>query len=453
MQAPRNLLLTAFFVLGIGQASAQPLSAQPVAPDPTVAPAPFTSGVAPAPGSSPGMQTNPISSPPTLAPAANVPPQAAPAQIPNASAPTPGASSVAAPVRPPAQTPAKSASPAQLTPPRSPKDLTGKLSLFKDLRLVFPIVQGVDTRWQHIGNYAFVADIEFNDHSGYSYRWHMTPPSKGEGTRATEMNDVQKSRRVSLFYPEHQNCTLVGYTNIVRVSDAVYKSLKRGEVNDFELDGPDSPVKFNREVIPLAHTIRPIAVEPADLFINDTLVSVRTIRAETDNHWQYWILDNPNFPLMVRGQGPFLWNLVQLRHPKLDGLLKDNIVDPDSEAKRIIKSLEDTGEATTRAILFDFDKSDIRKVSKPILNKLAVYLDQHPKLRLGVEGHTDIIGGMDYNIKLSQRRANSVKSYLVHLGIHGGRLKPSGFGYTKPVADNSTAMGRQLNRRVVFRKL
>lgn len=382
-------------------------------------------------------------------------------------APAPGPSAGSAQTTAPAISPALEHS--QAAPPVSPstplnapvkqpvksaaKDLTDKLTMFKDLRVVFPIVQGVDTRWQRIGDYAFVADVEFNDASGYSFRWHMTPPARGEGTRATEMHDVKTSRRVSLFYPEHQNCTLVGYTNILRISDAVYNALKRGEISDFELDGPDTPLKYNREVFPLAHTIRALNVEPADLFINDHLVSVRTIHAETDNHWQYWILDNPRFPLMVRGQGPFLWNLVQLRHPKLEGLLKDQSVDPDSEARRIIKSLEDTGEATTRAILFDFDKSNIRQVSKSILNKLAVYLEQHPKLRLGVEGHTDIIGGMDYNIKLSQRRANAVKAYLVNLGIPPGRLKPSGFGYTKPVADNSTAMGRQLNRRVVFRKL
>jgi outer membrane protein OmpA-like peptidoglycan-associated protein len=368
------------------------------------------------------------------------------------SAPVPGSSSATgAQSRPQAAPqPAASAIPAA---PKPKKDLTDKLTMFKDLRVVFPISQGVDTRWQHIGDYSFVADIEFNNATGYSYRWHMTPPARGEGTRATEIHDVNTTRRVSLFYPEHQNCTLVGYTNILRVSDAVFNSLKRGQISDFELDGPDTPLKFNREVFPLPHSIRPVGIEPAELFVNDHLVSVRTIRAETDNHWHYWILDNPNFPLFVRGHGPFFWNLVQLRHPKLDGLLKDDSVDPDSEARRIIKSLEDTGEATTRAILFDFDKSVIRAVSKPILNKLAVYLEQHPKLRLGVEGHTDIIGGMDYNIKLSQRRANAVKTYLVNIGISPARLKPSGFGYTKPVADNGTAMGRQLNRRVVFRKL
>lgn len=398
---------------------------------------------------------------PTPGPSTQSAQSAAPVQSPAAAA---GAGSGAQPLQTPSLVPQSTAASASAAPLGTPapvkqpvkavqKDLTDKLTMFKGLRVVFPIIQGVDTRWQRIGDYSFVADVEFNDASGYSFRWHMTHPAKGEGTRATEMHDVNTSRRVSLFYPEHQNCTLVGYTNILRVSDAVYNSLKRGEVSDFELDGPDTPLKYNREVFPLAHTIRALNIEPADLFINDHLVSVRTIHAQTDNHWQYWILDNPRFPLMVRGQGPFLWNLVQLRHPKLEGLLKDQSVDPDSEARRIIKSLEDTGEATTRAILFDFDKSNIRQVSKPILNKLAVYLEQHPKLRLGVEGHTDIIGGMDYNIKLSQRRANAVKAYLVNVGIASGRLKPAGFGYTKPVADNSTAMGRQLNRRVVFRKL
>ncbi|MCC7527262.1 MAG: OmpA family protein [Candidatus Melainabacteria bacterium] len=411
-----NLVLVTLF----WQVAAQPLAAQPMTPSPALAPS-----IAPEP-----------------APA--VAPPVAPAQTPQ----TPQSVSPS-----PTSLPEAAATTPSVTPAKKQKDLTGKLTMFKDLRIVFPILQGVDTRWQQIGDYSFVADVEFNNASGYSFRWHMTPPSRGEGTRATEIHDVNTSRRVSLFYPEHQNCTLVGYTNILRVSDAVYNSLKRGEISDFELDGPDSPLKYNREVFPLAHTIRPINIEPADIFINDHLVSVRTIHAETDNHWQYWILDNANFPLMVRGQGPFLWNLVQLRHPKLDGLLKDDSVDPDSEARRIIKSLEDTGVATTRAILFDFDKSVIRPVSKPILNKLAVYLEQHKNLRLGVEGHTDSMGGMAYNIKLSGRRANAVKSYLVNIGVAAGRLKPSGFGYTKPVADNSTAMGRQLNRRVVFRKL
>ncbi len=407
--------------------AAQPLAAQPMTPSPALAPS-----IAPEPAPAVVPPVAPAQAPQSVSPS--------PASLPEAAATTPSVIP-APPVKPP------------VTPVKKQRDLTGKLTMFKDLRIVFPIVQGVDTRWQQIGDYSFVADVEFNNATGYSFRWHMTPPSKGEGTRATEIHDVNTSRRVSLFYPEHQNCTLVGYTNILRVSDAVYNSLKRGEISDFELDGPDSPLKYNREVFPLAHTIRPINIEPADIFINDHLVSVRTIHAETDNHWQYWILDNANFPLMVRGQGPFLWNLVQLRHPKLDGLLKDDNVDPDSEARRIIKSLEDTGEATTRAILFDFDKSVIRPVSKPILNKLAVYLEQHKQLRLGVEGHTDSMGGMAYNIKLSGRRANAVKSYLVNIGVAAGRLKPSGFGYTKPVADNSTAMGRQLNRRVVFRKL
>lgn len=418
---------------------AQSIGAPVQTPTATPQPAPQ---YAPTPGQP--AQSN-AGVPPTM-------PAASPATQPTQTLPAqtqPSAQAASIPTALPAKQPTKSVP----STPAAKRDLTDKLTMFKDLRVVFPIVQGVDTRWQRIGDYAFVADVEFNDASGYSFRWHMTPPAKGEGSRATEMNDVKTSRRVSLFYPEHQNCTLVGYTNILRVSDAVFNSVKRGEISDFELDGPDTPLKYNREVFPLAHTIRALNVEPADLFINDHLVSVRTIHAQTDNNWQYWILDNPRFPLMVRGQGPFLWNLVQLRHPKLEGLIKDESVDPNAEARRIIKSLEDTGEATTRAILFDFDKSNIRAVSKPILNKLAVYLEQHPKLRLGVEGHTDIIGGMDYNMKLSQRRANSVKSYLVNIGIASGRLKPTGFGYTKPVADNSTAMGRQLNRRVVFRKL
>ena len=65
-----------------------------------------------------------------------------------------------------------------------------------------------------------------------------------------------------------------------------------------------------------------------------------------------------------------------------------------------------------------------------------------------IEGHTDSIGGEDYNLGLSQRRADSVKSYLVKQGIRSSRLSASGKGKGSPVADNSSATGRQQNRRV-----
>jgi outer membrane protein OmpA-like peptidoglycan-associated protein len=69
-------------------------------------------------------------------------------------------------------------------------------------------------------------------------------------------------------------------------------------------------------------------------------------------------------------------------------------------------------------------------------------------LKIAIEGHTDNIGGEEYNVKLSENRANAVRSYLVSQGLNSGIVTAQGFGKSRPVADNGTAAGRQQNRRV-----
>jgi len=85
------------------------------------------------------------------------------------------------------------------------------------------------------------------------------------------------------------------------------------------------------------------------------------------------------------------------------------------------------------------------------LNEVVKILTDNPSLRLRIEGHTDSQGADDYNMKLSDGRAGSVKSYLVSKGIDESRLESEGFGESQPVADNKTAAGRQKNRRVVMK--
>jgi outer membrane protein OmpA-like peptidoglycan-associated protein len=82
------------------------------------------------------------------------------------------------------------------------------------------------------------------------------------------------------------------------------------------------------------------------------------------------------------------------------------------------------------------------------LNKLVFFLNKHPDRSVAIEGYTDSVGSEDYNQALSQRRADSVRSYLVRQGIGSGRLTASGMGMSDPVAGNDSAAGRQQNRRV-----
>jgi outer membrane protein OmpA-like peptidoglycan-associated protein len=99
-------------------------------------------------------------------------------------------------------------------------------------------------------------------------------------------------------------------------------------------------------------------------------------------------------------------------------------------------------------VLFESGKAELREGSAGNLNKLVAFLDKYPDRVVAIEGYTDSVGSEDYNQALSQRRADSVRSYLVRQGINSARLTASGMGKTDPVASNESANGRQQNRRV-----
>jgi len=99
-------------------------------------------------------------------------------------------------------------------------------------------------------------------------------------------------------------------------------------------------------------------------------------------------------------------------------------------------------------VLFDFGKYDLRPEAREKLAKLSGIVLAHPGLTLAVEGHTDNVGSDELNQKLSEQRAESVRSYLVAQGLAQANVTGQGFGKSTPVVDNSTAANRQKNRRV-----
>jgi OOP family OmpA-OmpF porin len=107
---------------------------------------------------------------------------------------------------------------------------------------------------------------------------------------------------------------------------------------------------------------------------------------------------------------------------------------------------------TTLEVLFDFDKSTIKGNYSKDIDALADVMKKYGDLNVTIEGHTDNLNRSkkpDYNKKLSQRRADAVKKYLVEKsGINAKRLTAIGFGAEKPIASNETEEGRQKNRRV-----
>ena len=99
-------------------------------------------------------------------------------------------------------------------------------------------------------------------------------------------------------------------------------------------------------------------------------------------------------------------------------------------------------------ILFDVGKSTLKPGSQASIQRIAVVLTQYPQHQILVEGHTDATGSDDFNLQLSQDRANSVRGSLVAGGVEASRITAEGFGESRPVAGNDTAAGRQQNRRV-----
>ncbi|MFA7570807.1 MAG: OmpA family protein [Sulfurimonadaceae bacterium] len=130
----------------------------------------------------------------------------------------------------------------------------------------------------------------------------------------------------------------------------------------------------------------------------------------------------------------------------------DGVVDrvdqcPNSEANAIV---DETGcvIAVNLKVLFDFDKATIKEAYTAKLNRFAEVLQTYPSVKTKLSAHTDSLGTEEYNLKLSQERANAVKQALINLGIKENRISTVGYGESKPVASNATAEGRAQNRRV-----
>jgi len=101
-------------------------------------------------------------------------------------------------------------------------------------------------------------------------------------------------------------------------------------------------------------------------------------------------------------------------------------------------------------IYFAFNSADILPSSQKVLDEFIIFLNDHPTMKISIEGHTDYIGSDDFNLILSEKRARAVYDYLVINGINKNRLEYKGFGKQRPIATNDTEEGRAMNRRTEF---
>jgi outer membrane protein OmpA-like peptidoglycan-associated protein len=102
---------------------------------------------------------------------------------------------------------------------------------------------------------------------------------------------------------------------------------------------------------------------------------------------------------------------------------------------------------------FITDSAELTPESKSTLDRTAASLRAWPEVRVEIGGHTDSVADDAYNLELSQRRAETVRAYLIHEGIHASRLVAKGYGETRPIAPNDTESGRAKNRRVELTRI
>ena len=121
---------------------------------------------------------------------------------------------------------------------------------------------------------------------------------------------------------------------------------------------------------------------------------------------------------------------------------------PGAQVERVNEGIKITLSENT--VNFDFNSAALTTVSKSNLDKLAGVMVQYPDTNINVYGHTDSKGTDEYNLTLSQKRANSVIDYLVSKGIARTRLNAMGMGEKDPIATNETEAGKAQNRRVEF---
>lgn len=127
-----------------------------------------------------------------------------------------------------------------------------------------------------------------------------------------------------------------------------------------------------------------------------------------------------------------------------DGVYNNSDECPDTPVGAIV---DNRGCWIIKGVQFDYKKWNVKQQFHSNLDNIENILKKNSGLKIRIEGHTDDIGSMKYNIDLSGKRAKAIKDYLAGKGIDPSRITTTGFGYTQPIADNDTPEGRALNRR------
>jgi outer membrane protein OmpA-like peptidoglycan-associated protein len=284
---------------------------------------------------------------------------------------------------------------------------------------------------------------------------------------ATKKLTVRRKLRLAdlasaTLYMHHFNnkaATTIPGTTTLGASSTVLRSLKTsGEARFgiFESVGASAPVDRNTHPnvydYQMVETIRRVGSAPVMLpiTVNDAATKLPAIHASGvyyGDKAEFFFLDDEENPIALK---------YRIGRDTLD-VVKINFRCAAATAvklSRLEQSLLATGRADVYSIYFSFNSDELREESAPTIEEIAEIMSRHPEWKLAIEGHTDNVASDSYNLKLSGRRAMSVRNALVTTqGIAATRLTSAGFGESRPKDRNDTLEGRARNRRVELVRL
>lgn len=296
------------------------------------------------------------------------------------------------------------------------------------------------------------------------YRSHPSDPNKVISTvnvrRMVLRADLQSSDHyLRVFAPPPGVAETVPGTTAIGTSARVLAALKAGESVDFTT----YLTAFNTNPITSADSTEGSVVDPrfrgtlrrvekdsvpVPVIVNGTLRNLPAIHVRgelLDVDAEFWFLDDADNPLTLR----FIFEKDRLDVIRINFPGNTPLMAGTDSPSGIEQELSKAGHADIYGIYFGFNSDVIRPESEPVLKEIGALLLKHVDWTLAVDGHTDNIGGANFNQALSTRRAEAVKKALVQrFHVVPARLTTAGFGSSRPKATNDTLHGRALNRRV-----
>jgi outer membrane protein OmpA-like peptidoglycan-associated protein len=311
------------------------------------------------------------------------------------------------------------------------------------------------------GDYESIKTVESVNDRAVSLRYSSERKVRGTLERLKLQRTVRvEDMRGATSYMHHFNnkgAITVPGTTAIGTSGRVLHELKTSGVADLGIFDPvGSGSSVDRKVHPnvydyqMVEKIRRVGSGRVlvHVIVNDVAVALPTIEARGDytgDKADFFFLDDEANPIALR---------YRIGRDSLDVVKIFYRCDPNSAGQaavrsRLEQSLMETGRADVYSIYFSFNSDQLRDESDSTLKDIDDVLKRHPDWKLAINGHTDSVGGDQYNLDLSGRRAASVKDALVkRYGASAARLSTAGYGKRSPKEPNETLEGRARNRRV-----